>query len=80
MTDTTNTSTTVMTSDYLVTGLTCGHCVSSVTSELTGIDGVTNVSVDLVRGGASRVTVSSSSELEIDAVRAAVAEAGYTLT
>ncbi|MGI6876739.1 heavy-metal-associated domain-containing protein [Amycolatopsis sp. 3B14] len=62
---------------YTVTGMTCGHCVASVTEEVGEIDGVTDVAVDLPTG---RVTVTSEKELTTDAVRAAVEEAGYQLT
>lgn len=65
--------------DVLVSGMTCSHCVMSVTEELTGIDGVQNVSVDLNAGGASRVTIRSASPIDAEAVQAAVEEAGYTL-
>ena len=41
---------------YRVTGMTCGHCVRAVSAELTGLGGVTGVSVDLVPGGTSAVT------------------------
>ncbi len=68
-----------VTSEYLVTGLTCGHCVSSVTEELSTLDGVASVTVDLDAGGLSRVRVDSSAALDLDAVRAAVDEAGYAL-
>ncbi|ACU40593.1 Heavy metal transport/detoxification protein [Actinosynnema mirum DSM 43827] len=61
---------------YTVTGMTCGHCVSSVTEELTGISGVTDVSVVLESGA---VTVTSDRELGLDEVKAAVTEAGYEL-
>ncbi|MFF5094101.1 MULTISPECIES: heavy-metal-associated domain-containing protein [Actinosynnema] len=61
---------------YTVTGMTCGHCVSSVTEELTGIAGVTDVSVVLESGA---VTVTSDRELGLDEVKAAVTEAGYEL-
>ena len=44
---------------YQVTGMTCEHCVRAVTGELTNLDGVTDVSVDLVPGGKSAVTVTS---------------------
>lgn len=67
------------TSTYLVNGMTCGHCVASVTEELSAINGVTAVDVDLVKSGASRVTVMSDNPLSDDAVRAAVDEAGYEL-
>ena len=64
---------------YPVNGLTCGHCVASVTEEITEIDGVHDVDVDLVAGGTSTVTVTSDQPLEADALRAAVTEAGYQL-
>ncbi|MCI2422397.1 heavy-metal-associated domain-containing protein [Saccharopolyspora sp. K220] len=61
---------------YNVTGMTCGHCVLSVTEEVSAIDGVTDVQVDLPTGA---VTVTSSKEIGVDQVRAAVEEAGYQL-
>lgn len=61
---------------YQVTGMTCGHCASSVTSELKALDGVSDVNVDLVAGGTSTVTVTSSSPLEDTQVAAALDEAG----
>ena len=36
---------------YTVTGMTCAHCVASVTEEVSEIDGVTDVAVDLASGG-----------------------------
>jgi copper chaperone len=63
-------------STYTVTGMTCGHCVSSVTEEVTQIDGVQDVQVDLASG---QVTVTSDRDLSEDEVRAAVTEAGYQL-
>lgn len=64
---------------YDVTGLTCGHCVSSVKEEIGEIAGVNSVDVELNVGGASVVTVESETALEIDQVRAAIDEAGYEL-
>ena len=61
---------------YTVTGMTCGHCARSVTDEITAIDGVTDVTVDL-RSGA--VAVTSRHPLDEAQVRAAVEEAGYDL-
>jgi copper chaperone CopZ len=63
-------------STYTVTGMTCGHCVSAVTEELTRLPGVREVEVDLTSGA---VTVASDGPLPIDEVRAAVDEAGYVL-
>lgn len=65
------------TATYTVSGMTCGHCVSSVTEEISEIAGVTDVAVDLPTGA---VTVTSDGELSADAVRAAVQEAGYEVT
>lgn len=62
-----------------VSGMTCGHCVMSVTEELTELAGVESVDVDLVAGGVSPVVVTSSRELSADEVEAAVEEAGYTV-
>ncbi|MET9228552.1 heavy metal-associated domain-containing protein [Lentzea sp. NPDC003310] len=63
-----------VTSTYTVTGMTCGHCVSSVTEELTEVSGVTGVDVVLETGS---VTVTSDRELDRAEVVAAVTEAGY---
>jgi copper chaperone len=69
-----------MTTDtYRVTGMTCEHCVAAVTEELTALDGVTAVDVDLVAGGTSTVTVSSDAPLATATVAEAVDEAGYAL-
>jgi copper chaperone len=62
-----------------VTGMTCGHCVSSVTEELNAVDGVETVDVQLHVGGVSTVTVSSSGPLDPAALRVAIDEAGYAL-
>jgi copper chaperone CopZ len=64
------------TATYTVEGMTCGHCVASVTSALTELPGVRDVSIDLDTGA---VTVASDDALDTEAVRAAVDEAGYTL-
>ncbi|MBU8858547.1 MULTISPECIES: heavy-metal-associated domain-containing protein [unclassified Micromonospora] len=65
-----------METTYQVSGMTCGHCVNSVSTELSALPGVTDVQVDLAGG---RVTVTSQKPLDADAVRAAVDEAGYDL-
>jgi copper chaperone len=65
---------------YAVTGLTCEHCVTAVSEELTRLDGVSAVSVELVPGGRSAVTVTSAAPLPADAIAAALDEAGdYSL-
>ncbi len=65
-----------VTSTYTVTGMTCEHCVKAVTGELSELDGVRDVRVDL---GSGAVTVTSDAPLDGQAVRAAVDEAGYEL-
>lgn len=62
---------------YTVTGMTCAHCVASVTEEVQEIPGVEAVDVTLETGA---LTVTSSQSLDDAAVRAAVEEAGYALT
>jgi copper chaperone len=61
---------------YQVTGMTCEHCVRAVREELAALAGVTGVTVDLVPGGTSAVTVSSKAPLAEEAVVAALDEAG----
>ena len=62
------------TATYTVVGMTCGHCVSAVTEEVSQVPGVTAVDVDLASGG---LTVTSEAPVDEAAVRAAVEEAGY---
>jgi copper chaperone CopZ len=69
--------TTVHTELLLVEGMTCEHCVMSVTEELTELDGVSDVTVQLVPGGRSSVTVTSADPVAAAALDAAVSEAGY---
>lgn len=61
---------------YAVSGMTCGHCVQAVSGELSKLDGVTGVDVDLATGA---VTVTSEAPLAEADVREAVDEAGYEL-
>ncbi|GIH72450.1 heavy-metal-associated domain-containing protein [Sphaerimonospora thailandensis] len=61
---------------YTVQGMTCGHCVASVTEEVGEVPGVTGVDVDLATG---RLDVTGEGVTD-EAVRQAVEEAGYTVT
>ena len=61
---------------YQVTGMTCEHCARAVSAELRGLDGVSDVAVELVPGGESTVTVTSDAPLAAAAVAAALDEAG----
>ena len=65
-----------MTSTYLVQGMHCGHCVASVTDEVRTIPGVRDVQVDL---GSGELVITSDTAIPIQAVEAAVDEAGYSL-
>ena len=62
-----------------VSGMTCAHCVASVTEELNEVDNITNVEVILDAKGTSTVNVTSQGALDEAAVREAIDEAGYTL-
>lgn len=64
------------TSTYVLTGLTCEHCVNAVSEEVSALDGVTEATVDLVAGGESTLTVTADRELSDDEVREALEEAG----
>jgi copper chaperone len=66
----------MITNTYHVTGMTCAHCVHAVTTEVSSLPRVTAVAVDL---GAGAVTVTSSDAIDVDAIRAAIDEAGYEL-
>jgi copper chaperone len=63
-----------MSTTYSVTGMTCEHCVRSVTEEVSEVPGVSAVAVDLASGA---LTVEG--DAPADAIRAAVDEAGYAL-
>jgi copper chaperone len=65
------------TSSYVVTGMTCGHCVHAVTEEVSALEGVDDVAVDLDSG---RLTLTSRTEIPYAALAAAVDEAGYALS
>jgi copper chaperone CopZ len=63
-----------VTSHYVVSGMTCQHCVSSVTEEVSAVVGVVDVTVDLDSGA---LTVTSDSDVPFSDIEAAVDEAGY---
>ncbi len=68
---------TAMSITYDVAGMTCGHCVASITAEVSKVDGVQAVQVDLKTG---RVTVTSERPVDPGLVAVAVDEAGYAVT
>lgn len=57
---------------YTVKGMTCGHCVASVREEVSEVQGVAAVDVDLASG-----LLTVQGDADPAAVRAAVDEAGY---
>ena len=59
-----------------VVGMTCDHCARSVRTEISAIDGVTDVDVDLASG---IVRVTAEQPVPATALRDAVEEAGYAL-
>jgi copper chaperone len=63
-------------STYTVRGMTCDHCAGSVTSEVTKIPGISDISVDVKAG---RLTIVSDEPVPASAVEEAVEEAGYTI-
>lgn len=63
------------TTTYTVSGMTCGHCVSSVTEEVSEVEGVTDVKVDLESG-----SMVVTGDADAASVKAAVEEAGYSVT
>jgi copper chaperone CopZ len=64
------------TQTFPVTGLTCGHCVGAITSELSVLAGVTDVQIDLVVDGTSTLRVTADKALTDDEVAVALEEAG----
>ena len=65
-----------LTSTYTVTGMTCGHCASSVTEQIQDLPGVAHVDVVIETGA---VTVTSADPVDRGAVQTAVEKAGYQL-
>lgn len=57
-----------------VAGMTCQHCVNSVTEEVSGLTGVVSVNIDLASGS---VEIESANELVASDLEAAIQEAGY---
>ncbi len=64
------------TETFTVNGMTCDHCIASVTTEVSKLDGVTKVDVELASG---LVTVESDQPVDPVAFAAAVDEAGFAV-
>jgi copper ion binding protein len=65
-----------VTTEYVVSGMHCQHCVTSVTEEVSTIPGVTDVRVDLDTG---ELVVTSDTDIFFSDIEAAIDEAGYTV-
>jgi copper chaperone len=65
-----------VTNEYLVSGMHCSHCASSVTEEVSALTGVTDVKVDLDSG---QLIVASETDIPFQSIEAAVDEAGYSV-
>ena len=65
------------TTTFTVSGMTCGHCVAAVTEEVSRIDNVNRVEIDLPTGA---VTVTSEGPVDAAEFAAAVDEAGYEVS
>ena len=64
----------MVTTSIKVAGMTCQHCVTSVTEEVSALHGVQSVNIDLASGN---VIIESEQDLSDSALQAAVQEAGY---
>ena len=65
-----------VTNEYLVSGMHCSHCASSVTEEVSALTGVTDVKVDLDSG---QLIVTSEKDIPFQSIEVAVDEAGYSV-
>jgi copper chaperone len=65
-----------VTREYVVSGMHCNHCVSSVTEEVSAVSGVSDVRVDL---GSGQLIVISDADIPFENIEAAVDEAGYSV-
>jgi len=65
-----------VTNEYVVSGMHCAHCVSSVTEEVSAVSGVTDVKVDLDSG---QLIVTSDIDIPFESIETAVDEAGYSV-
>ena len=62
--------------EYVVSGMHCHHCASSVTEEVSAVSGVTDVKVDVDSG---QLIVISEADIPFENIEAAVDEAGYSV-
>lgn len=65
------------TTEYQVTGMSCGHCEGAIRAEVSQIPGVTDIEVSASTG---HLAVTADEQVDDAAVIAAVDEAGYEAT
>jgi len=63
-------------SEYVITGMTCAHCVQAVTEEVSSLSGVRDVTVDLT---SAALSVVSDADIPFRDIERAVEEAGYSV-
>jgi copper chaperone len=63
-----------MTKEFTVSSISCQHCVNAITKEVSSLQGVHHVKVDL---GSKRVSVEANEQVSVDAIVQAINEAGY---
>ncbi len=63
-----------MTKEFTVPTISCQHCVNAITKEVSNLDGVQNVKIDL---GSKRVSVQANDQVSTEAIVSAINEAGY---
>ena len=64
------------TTSLTVSGMSCSHCIAAVTGELSKLERVTRVQIDLPTG---LVTVESDQPVDLATITAAIEQAGYTV-
>lgn len=67
-----------VTQNLLIEGMTCSHCVNSVTTAVSALPGVESVEIELVPDGRSSLTVTGDGAVSDESIAGAVADAGYT--
>lgn len=68
-----------LTTEIKISGMTCSHCVASVTEELKEVSGISNIDIILDAQGISTAVLTSTAPLDHAILREAVGEAGYAV-
>lgn len=65
------------TQEVRVDGMTCEHCERAVMAEVSALESVTSVEIELRPGDQSIVRIASDTALDVQDIAAAIEEAGY---